>query len=70
MVNSNDNCLLEGYTPEMNFWNSPNKDKCVAIGGANINISNFDYNNASDFKTAMNDHYLIFLVRNTYVETI
>ena len=70
MPTSNDNCLLAGYTPYLGFWNSANNDKCVAIGGSNINISNFNYTNANDFKNAMSGVYLIYLLRTSVIITI
>lgn len=60
-------CFLEEYTSKEVFWNSPNNDKCVAVGSTNINVSDFSFNgDVNAFKQAMNSKS-IYLVRKSFI---
>ena len=48
------------YKPKAAFWWGANNDMCIGSGGSNLNISNFQYTNATDFKTAMSGVFLCY----------
>ena len=61
-------CFLEGYTSKRNFFDYPNNDKCVFIGGSNINISDLSFNgDINAFAQYMNDKYIYVARTNSII---
>ena len=67
--NSSDFICL-GYTSKLRFWTEANNDKCIGSGNSNFNISNFAYNDAITFKSAMSGVYLIYKNKTPTAPTI
>lgn len=64
------NMLCPLYTPEIDFWNKPNNDMKIATSSSDLFISNSQYTNPADFKTAMNGVMLVYELATPTIEQL
>ncbi len=63
-------CICPIYITKENFWNYTGNDKCIAFSSARLNVSNSEYTEPADFKTAMTGVYLIYELATPTTPTI
>ncbi len=63
-VSNSINFICPKYKSKASFWREANNDMCIASGSSNLCISNSQYTNESDFKTAMSGVLLCYELAN------